>query len=110
MVTFAGMWAELAEVGRPPSGGCRRFAWTSTDAVLREWFTAQAQARGLDVIGDRAGNLWAWAGDPDAAGVPTAMLFVRNPTGVSHSPAEHADEADCLAGVAAPARVVREPA
>ena len=26
-----------------------------------------------------------------AAGVPTAMLFVRNPTGVSHSPAEHAD-------------------
>ncbi len=33
------------------------------------------------------------------AGVPTAMLFVRNPTGVSHSPAEHADTADCLAGV-----------
>ncbi len=33
--------------------------------------------------------------------VPTAMLFVRNPTGVSHSPAEHADPADCLAGVAA---------
>jgi N-carbamoyl-L-amino-acid hydrolase len=36
-----------------------------------------------------------------AAGVPTAMLFVRNPTGVSHSPAEHADTADCLAGVEA---------
>jgi N-carbamoyl-L-amino-acid hydrolase len=35
------------------------------------------------------------------AGVPTAMLVVRNPTGVSHSPAEHADEADCLAGVEA---------
>ncbi|MBA2552486.1 MAG: allantoate amidohydrolase [Geodermatophilaceae bacterium] len=35
------------------------------------------------------------------AGVPTAMLFVRNPTGVSHSPAEHADQDDCLAGVAA---------
>ncbi|WP_420823797.1 allantoate amidohydrolase, partial [Streptomyces torulosus] len=30
--------------------------------------------------------------------VPTAMLFVRNPTGVSHSPAEHAAEDDCLAG------------
>jgi N-carbamoyl-L-amino-acid hydrolase len=38
--------------------------------------------------------------------VPTAMLFVRNPTGVSHSPAEHADEADCEAGVDALARVV----
>ena len=25
------------------------------------------------------------------AGLPTAMLFVRNPTGVSHSPAEHAE-------------------
>lgn len=36
-----------------------------------------------------------------AAEVPAAMLFVRNPTGVSHSPYEHADEADCLAGVAA---------
>ncbi|MFD5552291.1 allantoate amidohydrolase [Streptomyces sp. NPDC127068] len=33
--------------------------------------------------------------------VPTAMLFVRNPTGVSHSPAERATEDDCLAGVAA---------
>ena len=29
------------------------------------------------------------------------MLFVRNPTGVSHSPVEHADRADCHAGVAA---------
>lgn len=35
------------------------------------------------------------------SGIPTAMLFVRNPTGVSHSPAEHAETADCLAGVAA---------
>ncbi|MER6694361.1 allantoate amidohydrolase [Streptomyces minutiscleroticus] len=33
--------------------------------------------------------------------VPTAMLFVRNPTGVSHSPAEHATEDDCAAGVTA---------
>lgn len=33
------------------------------------------------------------------AGVPTAMLFVRNPTGVSHAPAEHAERSDCLAGV-----------
>jgi N-carbamoyl-L-amino-acid hydrolase len=29
------------------------------------------------------------------------MLFVRNPSGVSHAPAEHADREDCLAGVAA---------
>ena len=31
------------------------------------------------------------AGILSAAGIPTAMLFVRNPTGVSHSPAEHAE-------------------
>ena len=39
------------------------------------------------------------AGILSAAGIPTAMLFVRNPTGVSHSPAEHAEVPDCLAGV-----------
>ena len=41
------------------------------------------------------------AGILAAAGVPTAMMFVRNPTGVSHSPAEHAETADCLSGVEA---------
>jgi N-carbamoyl-L-amino-acid hydrolase len=42
------------------------------------------------------------------AGIPTAMLFVRNPTGVSHSPAEHAEMDDCLAGVEALAAVLKE--
>ena len=41
------------------------------------------------------------AGILAAAGIPTAMMFVRNPTGVSHSPAEHAETADCLLGVEA---------
>ena len=41
------------------------------------------------------------AGILSAAGIPTAMLFVRNPTGISHSPAEHAEMADCLVGVSA---------
>jgi len=43
-----------------------------------------------------------------AARLPTAMLFVRNPTGVSHSPAEHADLADCEAGVRALALVLAD--
>lgn len=38
--------------------------------------------------------------------VPTAMLFVRNPTGISHSPAEHATEDDCLTGVNALADIL----
>ncbi|MFJ9952992.1 allantoate amidohydrolase [Kitasatospora sp. NPDC091207] len=43
-----------------------------------------------------------------ASAIPTAMLFVRNPSGVSHSPAEHARTADCLAGVTALADVLED--
>lgn len=43
-----------------------------------------------------------------AGAVPTAMLFVRNPTGVSHAPAEHAEQRDCAAGVAALATVLTD--
>ncbi|MGH3716892.1 MAG: allantoate amidohydrolase [Micromonosporaceae bacterium] len=43
-----------------------------------------------------------------AAHVPTAMLFVRNPTGVSHSPEESAEMADCLAGADALATALEE--
>jgi N-carbamoyl-L-amino-acid hydrolase len=55
-----------------------------------------AEPHGWPVIPTAAGHD---AGILAAAGVPTAMLFVRNPTGISHSPAEHAETADCLAGV-----------
>lgn len=62
---------------------------------------------------DLAGRLSRWLGDVPvigtgaghdagvlaANGTRSAMLFVRNPTGVSHSPAEHAEPADCDAGV-----------
>jgi N-carbamoyl-L-amino-acid hydrolase len=43
-----------------------------------------------------------------SAQVPTAMLFVRNPTGVSHSPAEQATDEDCAAGVDALATVLED--
>jgi N-carbamoyl-L-amino-acid hydrolase len=43
-----------------------------------------------------------------AARVPAAMLFVRNPTGISHAPGEHADPDDCEAGVAALAAVLED--
>ena len=57
-----------------------------------------AEPHGWPVIPTMAGHD---AGVLSAAGIPTAMLFVRNPTGVSHSPDEHAETADCLAGVEA---------
>lgn len=41
-----------------------------------------------------------------ASKLPTAMLFVRNPTGVSHSPEEHASDEDCAEGVRALAAVL----
>ena len=47
------------------------------------------------------------AGILSAHGIPSAMLFVRNPTGVSHSPAEHAEMPDCLAGVDALAETLQ---
>ncbi len=67
---LARLWNEVAPIGRnPETGGYRRFAWTREDAALREWFAGAAQARGLDVTIDRAGNQWAWWGDPDAAAI-----------------------------------------
>jgi len=42
-----------------------------------------------------------------AAAVPTAMLFVRNPTGISHAPEEFANADDCAAGVDALEAVLR---
>lgn len=57
-----------------------------------------ADGRGWPALPTAAGHD---AGILAAAGIPTAMLFVRNPTGVSHAPDEHAETADCLAGVEA---------
>ena len=60
---------------------------------------------GIPVLGTGAGHD---SGILANAGVPAAMLFVRNPTGVSHSPAEFAEEGDCLSGVHALTRVLAD--
>jgi beta-ureidopropionase / N-carbamoyl-L-amino-acid hydrolase len=71
----------------------------SFDAELRDRVAAVLAAAGRPVpvlatgAGHDAGVL--------AGRLPATMLFVRNPTGVSHSPAEHAEPDDCEAGVAA---------
>ena len=72
---FDSMWATLAPIGRSPSsGGYRRFAWTSVDAELREWFVAVATDRGLDVQSDRNGNVWAWWLPPGHHGEPAGAF------------------------------------
>ncbi|MGB3827874.1 MAG: allantoate amidohydrolase [Ornithinimicrobium sp.] len=50
----------------------------------------------VPVLGSGAGHD---AGILASAGIPAAMVFVRNPTGISHSPAEFAERDDCYAGV-----------
>jgi beta-ureidopropionase / N-carbamoyl-L-amino-acid hydrolase len=48
------------------------------------------------------------AGVLSLAGVPTAMILVRNPSGVSHAPGEYAETDDVELGVAALAAALRE--
>lgn len=59
-------------------------------------------------------RLWSGAGHDAGvlalAGIPSAMLLVRNPTGVSHSPEEHAEESDAADGVTALTEVLRRAA
>lgn len=207
-MTFDRLWDDLTQVGRDKSTGYRRYAWTPTDATLREWFAGEANHAGTTLLEDRhdpmldyaaavlqarelakkygvvatcgkvavepnavnaipswvqgwldargadAGAVralvaelsagrdvreesWTAATSFDAslsdhcaavlddaprlasgaghdagvlaqAGISTAMLFVRNPTGISHSPAEFAERDDCLHGVAALTTVLKD--
>ena len=65
---------ELAPIGRARGGGYTRLAYTPVEADLRAWFAAQADARGLGVEEDRAGNLWAWWGGPPTPGAGPAAV------------------------------------
>ena len=80
-------------------------SWSSAvtfPADLRE--SVSAALGGIPELGTGAGH--------DAgvlsAHVPTAMVFVRNPSGVSHAPEEYAELDDCVAGVVAMERILRE--
>ena len=88
-------------------------------AALESWtdvtrFDAALTADVVAAVGGEVPSLPSGAGHDagvlSLAGVPTAMLFVRNPTGVSHSPEEHAEESDAELGVAALTAVVRRMA
>jgi N-carbamoyl-L-amino-acid hydrolase len=101
------MLADLARLAQERAGRDGTEVEVAAESVSAEVVFDPALARrladrqdgpDLPVIPTMAGHD---AGVLSAAGVPTAMLFVRNPTGVSHSPAEHAEMEDCLAGVAA---------
>jgi N-carbamoyl-L-amino-acid hydrolase len=96
----------LASGGGRPQGSVTEESWTPPtvfDVGLRD--RAAALLGDVPLLPTGAGHD---AGVLAVAGVRSCMLFVRNPTGVSHSPAEHADHDDCLAGVEALARVIED--
>lgn len=105
--------AEVETTVTDLGGHVEQESWTPTTR-----FDADLADRLRRVIGEQEGGLLSVpvlgtgaghdAGILAGAGIPTAMLFVRNPTGVSHSPAEHAERADCHAGVDALTACVTE--
>ena len=61
MTGVANMIEEISSIGRDAGrGGYSRAGFSTADRELREWFTAHAEQRGLDVERDRNGTLWAW--------------------------------------------------
>ena len=95
--------ARATELG----GTWREESWTPTTR-----FDAGLLERMRDTLGAHVPLLGTGAGH-DAGilanhGVPSAMLFVHNPTGTSHSPEEFAERDDCLRGVAALAAVLED--
>jgi len=79
----------------------------SFDVSLRDRVAraVAADGGGAPILATAAGHD---AGILATAGIATAMLFVRNPTGISHSPAEHAETEDAHSGVAALTRVIED--
>ncbi|WP_308466311.1 allantoate amidohydrolase [Rathayibacter soli] len=77
-------------------------------------FDQQLRDRIAHVLGDARGDaplLPTGAGHDAgvlAAHVPTAMLFVRNPSGISHAPQEFARDEDAVAGADALVTVLKE--
>jgi beta-ureidopropionase / N-carbamoyl-L-amino-acid hydrolase len=114
--TVAALVAELESVSKQRASSDRTAVSViaeSTSPLVE--FDVDLRERVARAVGSKAGpapQLPTGAGHDAGvlatAGVPSAMLFVRNPTGVSHSPLEHAEPEDCEAGVTALAAVLVE--
>ncbi len=81
-VSANGLLKEIEDVGADRGrGGYSRHVFTDADSELREWFSAAARARGLDVHVDRNANVWAWLGRPGANAVVTGSHLDSVPGG-----------------------------
>jgi N-carbamoyl-L-amino-acid hydrolase len=80
--TFSSLWAEIAPIGRDPSGGYLRYALSPPELILRDWFRNQADERDMPITDDGNGNLFAWWGEPWGHGaVLTGSHFDSVPHG-----------------------------
>lgn len=109
-------------VGAVAGRAAEQATWDGTAVTL----TPESHSPAVDFdgqLGDRVRSALSRAAGgevpvlPTAAGhdagilaghVPTTMLFVRNRTGISHAPEEHASDEDCQAGVEALADALEE--
>jgi N-carbamoyl-L-amino-acid hydrolase len=91
--------SEVIAAAREHGGTVAKESWTRATT-----FDAALGARLASLVGDApvlptgAGHD---AGILASVGIPAAMLYVRNPTGISHAPEEHAHPEDCHQGVEA---------
>ena len=97
--------AVVSEVARPGVSVSEE-SWTPRTAFDERLLGRLGELLpGTPVLGTGAGHD---AGILANAGVAAAMIFVRNPTGISHSPAEHAERDDCLTGADTLTRVLAD--
>jgi N-carbamoyl-L-amino-acid hydrolase len=102
----AGVRAVVEAVGRHSGSTAVEESWTP------ETVFDDSLAHRLSTLLEDAPMLATGAGHDAGvlatAGLSTAMLFVRNPTGISHSPVEFAEREDCYRGVQALTAVTEE--
>lgn len=96
------VWAAIARIGRDST----LESWTPSTPFDDRFASELASSVGgeLPRLPSGAGHD---AGILSLAGIPTAMIIVRNPSGISHAPEEFAEDADCELGVAALATAIR---
>jgi beta-ureidopropionase / N-carbamoyl-L-amino-acid hydrolase len=84
-------------------------SWTSSTVFDAAFSSELGRAIGGDVprLPSGAGHD---AGVLSLAGIPSAMILVRNPSGISHAPEEFAEDADVERGVVALAAAIRSRA
>ncbi len=94
--------AAVAQLGE----GATLESWTPA-TLFDERFSRQLHSAVGGVLPRLPSGAGHDAGILSLAGIPSAMIIVRNPSGISHAPEEFAEDADCERGVATLAAAIR---